>query len=44
MLFKERIDVYSENHLKVVNTVCGQTAEILNLKAGGSTHVVTTVF
>jgi hypothetical protein len=36
MLFKEIITVYTKN------TLCGQNAELLNVKAGG-THIVTTV-
>jgi hypothetical protein len=30
MLFKEIIAVYSENHAKHINTLCGQNAELLN--------------
>jgi hypothetical protein len=36
MLFKEIITVYSENNTKLINTLYGQNAEILNVKAGGT--------
>jgi hypothetical protein len=36
MLFKEIIAVYSENHMKLINTLCGQNADLLNVKAGGT--------
>jgi hypothetical protein len=36
MLFKEIIAVYSENHMKSINTQCGQNAELLIDKAGGT--------
>jgi hypothetical protein len=36
MLFREIIAVYSENHMKPINTLCGQNAEILIIKAGGT--------
>jgi hypothetical protein len=36
MLFKEIIAVYSENHTKPLNTLCGQNAELLVIiKVGG---------
>jgi hypothetical protein len=35
-LFKEIIAVYSESHMKPVNTLCGQNAELLIPKAGGT--------
>jgi hypothetical protein len=35
MLFREIIDVYSENHTKPINTLCGQNKELLTVKAGG---------
>jgi hypothetical protein len=35
MLFKEIIDVYSENHTKLINIFGGQNAESFNIKAGG---------
>jgi hypothetical protein len=34
-LFKEIIAVYCKNHTKATNTVCGQNAGLLNVKAGG---------
>jgi hypothetical protein len=36
MLFKAVIAVYSENHMKAQITLCRQTAELLNVKAGGT--------
>jgi hypothetical protein len=36
MLFKEIIAVYSEEHMKHLNTLCGQYAELLNVKVGGA--------
>jgi hypothetical protein len=36
MLLMEIIAVYSENHTKLTNTVCGQNAELLIIKAGGT--------
>jgi hypothetical protein len=36
MLFKEIIPVYSENHMKPINTLCGQNTELLIVKAGGT--------
>jgi hypothetical protein len=35
-LFKETIAVYSENHTKLINILCGPNAESLNIKAGGT--------
>jgi hypothetical protein len=35
MLFREIITVYSENNMKCINTLCGQKAELLIVKAGG---------
>jgi hypothetical protein len=35
MLFKEVIAVYSENHIKPVNTLCRQNAELLTAKTDG---------
>jgi hypothetical protein len=34
-LFKEIISVYSVNHTKLINTLSGQNAELLNVKDGG---------
>jgi hypothetical protein len=36
MLFKEIIAVYSENHVKPINTLCEQNSELLIVKAGGT--------
>jgi hypothetical protein len=36
MLFREIIAVYSENHMKPINTLCGKNAELLTVKAGGA--------
>jgi hypothetical protein len=35
-LFKEILAVYSENHTKHINTLCGQNAELLIVEAGGT--------
>jgi hypothetical protein len=35
-LFKGIIAVYSENRTELINALCGQNAELLNVKAGGS--------
>ena len=35
MLYREIIAVFSEIHIKHINTVCGQNAELLNVKPGG---------
>jgi uncharacterized membrane protein (DUF373 family) len=32
MLCREIIAVYSENHMKPINTLCGQNADLLNVK------------
>jgi hypothetical protein len=34
MLFRERIAVYSENHIKHANTLCGHNVEIYYVKFG----------
>jgi hypothetical protein len=36
ILFREIIGVLSENHTKPINTLCGQNAELLIIKAGGT--------
>jgi hypothetical protein len=36
MLFMEIIAVISENHMKLINALCGQTAELLIFKACGT--------
>jgi hypothetical protein len=33
-LCKEIIDVYSDIHMKYINALCGQNAEVLNVKVG----------
>jgi hypothetical protein len=35
VLFSEVIAVYSEDHTKPINTLCGQNAELLTVKIGG---------
>jgi hypothetical protein len=35
MLFGEIITVYSDNHAKSINTLCGQDAELLNVNSYG---------
>jgi hypothetical protein len=35
-LFKEMVAVYFEDHTEPRNTLCGQNAEFLNVKAGGT--------
>jgi hypothetical protein len=35
MLLGKIIPVYSENHIKPINTLCGQNAELLTVKATG---------
>jgi hypothetical protein len=36
MLFREIITVYSDIHTQPINTICGQNAEKLNVKVGGT--------
>jgi hypothetical protein len=36
MLFKEILAVYTRNHMKPTNTLCGQNEELLIVKAGGT--------
>jgi hypothetical protein len=36
MLFEEIITVYSENHMKPINTLCSQNAKLLSVKADGT--------
>jgi hypothetical protein len=36
MLFNEIIDVYSKNHTKPTNTLCGQNADLLIINLGGT--------
>jgi hypothetical protein len=35
MLFKEIISVYFENYAENINPLCGENAELLNVKACG---------
>jgi hypothetical protein len=35
MLFGETVAVYCENHTEHIDTLCGQNAELLCVKAGG---------
>jgi hypothetical protein len=39
MLLREIIYVYSENRTKPTYILCGQSAELLNVKAGGTVFV-----
>jgi hypothetical protein len=36
MLFKKTDAVYSENHMKLINTFCGQNSKLLIVKASGT--------
>jgi hypothetical protein len=38
MLFRETVPVYCENHMKHINTLCGQNAEFYHVtsKTGGA--------
>jgi hypothetical protein len=36
MLFKEIIADYSENYAKPINKICGQNAEAVTMKVGGT--------
>jgi hypothetical protein len=36
VLFREIINVFSEDHTKPINTFCGQSAEVLIVKTGGT--------
>jgi hypothetical protein len=33
MMFKVLITVYFENHMNLINTLCGQNAELMNVEA-----------
>jgi hypothetical protein len=35
-LLKDIISLYSENNAKLINTLCGQNAKLLDVKAGGA--------
>jgi hypothetical protein len=39
MLFTETVAVYCENHMEHTKTLCGQNAEILNVKVGGTYEI-----
>jgi hypothetical protein len=41
-LFKEIITVYSLDYTKTTNIICGENAELMNVKAG--VNIVTTGF
>jgi hypothetical protein len=43
MMFKEIIAVYSENRTKLIYTLCGQNEKLLNIKEGGTVHIIITV-
>jgi hypothetical protein len=36
ILFKEMLAVYSENHMKPINTLCGHNTELLIVKVAGT--------
>jgi hypothetical protein len=40
MLFRETVAVYCENHTEHTNTLRGQNAEFLYVKAGGIQYIV----
>jgi hypothetical protein len=40
MMFREIITVHCENHTKTINTLCGQSAQLLNIIACDTRHVV----
>ena len=40
MLYREIIDICSQNHAKHINTLCGQNVGLLNVKL--VVHIVTT--
>jgi hypothetical protein len=44
MLFREIITVYSENHMKSVQSLCRQNAVLQNIKAGSIEAYFITVF
>jgi hypothetical protein len=39
MLYADIIVHCSENHIKYINTICGQYFEFLNVKRGGTVHM-----
>jgi hypothetical protein len=40
MLFREAIPIYCENHTKHINTLCGQNAEFMYVKAGHTCRTI----
>jgi hypothetical protein len=44
MLFREIFAVYSKKQTKLINTLNGRNAELLNVKADGRLQVVNTMF
>jgi hypothetical protein len=40
MLFKEIIAAYSENHKKPINTLCGESADVMNVKVISSPQFI----
>ena len=42
MLYREIMAVCSEIYIKHINTLCGQNAELLNVKLAVHTRIVTT--
>ena len=36
MLYREKIAVCSQIHTKHINTLCGQSVQLLNVKKGGT--------
>jgi hypothetical protein len=36
ILYREIIAVFSQNHTKHINTLCGQNTEFVNVKGGGT--------
>jgi len=42
MLYREIIAVCTLIHTLHTNTLCGQNVQLLNVKAGGTVHIVTT--
>ena len=43
MLYREIIAVCSQIHTKLINTLCGQNVELLNVKPSCTVHIVTAV-
>jgi hypothetical protein len=36
MMFRKKINIYTENQLKLIKTLCWQHAECFSVEAGGS--------